>query len=98
MGVYISILRGEFDDGLHWPFDGRITIQAYNRTTEQWSNERVIVMNKERCSLKVVERCTNVLSCGSRGIREFLTLSELKTDYVKGTNGVRFQVTKVEIN
>ena len=96
MSVYVSILCGEFDDQLRWPFDGSITIQAYNRTTEQWSNEHTIVMN-EKDGLQNVKRCVDLLAHGGRGYHNFLSLSELKNDYVKETNVVRFRITKVEI-
>ena len=83
MSVYVSILRGEFDDQLRWPFDGSITIQAYNRTTEQWSNKHIIVMNERECGLKNVERPVDVLSDGIWGQPAFLPLSKLRKDYVK---------------
>ena len=97
MGVYVGILCGEFDDQLCWPFNGSITVQAYNRTTEQWSNERTIVMNEIECGLKYVKRCVDVLSHTCWGKSDFLSLSELKNDYVKKTNIVRLRITKVEI-
>ena len=51
---------------LRWPFDGSITVQAYNRTTEQWSNEHTITMNKDICN-KHVERCVDILARGNWG-------------------------------
>ena len=96
MSLYIAILRGEFDDQLHWPFDGSITVQAYNRTTEQWSNEHTIIMNKEECS-KRVERCVDVLTRGGWGSHQFLSLSDLNYNYLKDTQFVRFRVTNVQV-
>ena len=37
LSLYVTILKGEYDDGLHWPFDGQVTVQAYNRATKEWS-------------------------------------------------------------
>ena len=96
VSLYVGIVRGEFDDQLHWPFDGRITVQAYNRTTEQWSNKHTIVMNKEECS-KQVERCVDILTRGGRGCSTFLSLSDLNDDYLKGTTIVRFRVTNIKV-
>ena len=97
MGLYISILHGEFDDQLRWPFDGIITVQAYNHTTECWSNEHTITMNKERCT-KEVERCIdNILTRGSWGHPKFLSLSDSNDNYLKGTQFVRFRITSVQI-
>ena len=51
MGVYVAILRCEFDDKLRWPlFDGSVTIHIYNRTIQQWSNEKIIRMDKTGCN------------------------------------------------
>ena len=97
LSFYVCILRGEFDDQLRWPFNGIITTEAYNRTTGQWSNERTIVMNEQRCGLENVERPVDALTCGNWGYRDYLSLSELKDNYVKETNIVRFRITKVEI-
>ena len=97
MSVYVSILRGEFDDQLCWPSDGSITIQAYNRTTEQWSNERTIVMNEVECGLKMIKRPVAVLTHGSWGHPAFLPLSKLRKDYVKRTNTIRFRIIEVKV-
>ena len=97
MAVYVGILCGEFDDHLRWPFNGSITVQAYNRTTEQWSNEHTIVMNRNECGLRYVKRPVDILTHGSWGELEFLSVPELKRDYVKETNRVRLRITKVEI-
>jgi TNF receptor-associated factor 4 len=96
MGLYVAIVRGEFDDQLRWPFDGRITVQAYNRTTEQWSNEHTITMNKEICT-KEVERCMDELVRGASGYAKFLSLSDLKDNYLKGMGAVRFRITSVKV-
>ena len=89
MSVHVVILRGEFDDKLHWPFDGSITIHLYNRTTEQWSNARKI-------RIPVVNRCVGEFAHDSLGHNDFISLSELERSYVKTTNVVRFRVTNVQ--
>ena len=96
MGLYVAIYRGEFDDQLRWPFNGSITVQAYNRTTQQWSNEHTIIMNKEECAEKV-ERSVDILTQGGWGHHKFLSLSDLNYNYLKGTQFVRFRVINVRI-
>ena len=54
MAVYVTILRGEFDDQLNWPFDGSVTVQAYNHTIKQWSNEYTIVLNQKSTTLRLL--------------------------------------------
>ena len=97
MGVYVAILRGEFDDQLHWTFDGSVTVQAYNRTIQQWSKERTIVLNQNASGVEKVKRCVNQLGLVSWGFPKFLSQSQLKTDYLKDTDMVRFRVTKVVV-
>ena len=70
---------------------------SYNRTTEQWSNEHIIVMNKEKCSDKQVERCVDTLFQGSWGYPRFLSISDLSDNYLKGMAPVRFRVTNVQV-
>ena len=97
MSLFIAIVRGEFDDQIRWPFDGSITVEIYNRTTEQWSNEHIIVMNKEKCSDKQAERCVDALFQGSWGYPRFLSVSDLNDNYLKGMAPVRFRVTNVQV-
>ena len=97
VSLYVGIVRGEFDDQLRWPFNGSITVQAYNRTTEQWSNEHTITMNKDVCIKKCVERCVDVLAQGNWGHPKFLSLSDLNNNYLKDTTPVRFRVTSVQV-
>ena len=96
VSLYVAIVRGEFDDQLHWPFDGSVTVEAYNRTTEQWSNGHVVIMNKERCT-KQIERCVDILTQGGRGCSTFLSFSDLNDNYLKGTAIVRFRVTNIKV-
>jgi TNF receptor-associated factor 4 len=98
MGLFVSIYRGEFDDQLRWPFDGSITVQAYNCTTKQWSNEHTITMNKEECTKMHAERCVDVLAQPSWGYPKFLSLSDLNDNYyLKAVEAIRFRVTQCHV-
>ena len=97
MGVYVAIFHGEFDDKLHWPFNGSITIHVYNRTTQQWSNEKIIIMNEKECGLVRVDRCMDKLSHDSWGYHDFISLSELENNYMKETNTIKFRVTDIKV-
>ena len=74
VSLSVYIFPGEFDDQLRWPFNGRITVQAYNRTTEKWSFERTIVMNVRKCGLAAVKRCDNTLNAVGGGYDDFFYL------------------------
>jgi TNF receptor-associated factor 4 len=98
LNLYVSIIRGEFDDQLKWPLDGEITVQAYNRTLERWTKEEKIQLNKEECDLEVVGRKINILSSGGWGCLKWLSFRDLKAHFVKDTNTLRLRVVSVKIN
>ena len=78
----VGLQRGEFDDQLRWPFKGKVTVQAYNRTTEKWSNEKNIVLSKEECGLPYVQRRFDSQTFGSWGTVDFLSRSDLRKHYI----------------
>ena len=77
-------------------FDGKITVQAFNRTTEEWSNEYTIVMNEKELGPSYVKRHVNILADKGCGKPDYLSMSELK-EYSKQANVIRFRVAKVEV-
>ena len=98
MWVSVNIQRGEFDDQLLWPFKGKVTVQVYNFTTEEWSNEETIVLNEEKCGVYFVQRCFDVQSHGRQWQQNFLSVYELQKHYTSSEDGsiTRFRVLKVE--
>lgn len=97
MALHLFILRGEFDDQLQWPFDGEITIQLYNRTKGDWSREYYIALNEKECGVDVVKRRVNQLASMGWGNPNFLPCSEVKADFQKEANAIRFRITKVKV-
>ena len=97
LSLYVHILRGEFDDKLRWPFDGEVTVQAYNRTTEQWSMKKIFALNEKCCGLVYVCRQVDTITIADWGYVDYLPLSEFKKDYVKDTDVVRFRITDVKV-
>lgn len=59
-----------------------LTVEAYNRTLEQWSNRTEIVLNSQECDLRVLSRKVNVLIDGKRGYQDFLPLAKFMNDYI----------------
>ena len=82
LSVDMTILRGEFDDQLKWPFDGEVTVQAYNRTQRRWSAELTVSLNRRVCGLDVVRQRVDSLSYECQP-REFLPYSMLESDYTR---------------
>ena len=95
--VGVSINRGEFDDQLRWPFNGKIVIQAYNRISQKWSNEMTIVADSRTAHFKDVKKCEDVLVNGCNG-GDFLTIPELLRSYAPpNIDVIRFKVRMVKI-
>ena len=95
--IAVHIQRGEFDNQLQWPFKGKVTVQAYNSTIKNWSNNLTIELNEEECGRYYVERCFDVQTYGGWGYNDFLSHSELYEHYIKNPGSVaKFRVAKVE--
>ena len=95
VSIYIGICLGEFDDSLKWPFDGAVTIQAYNRTLKEWSAETTVTLNDTQCDLGTVNRPVNTLVDSKKGCSDFIPLDNFAANYVKSTNAARFKVVGV---
>ena len=96
VSLHVSLLPGEFDDQLHWPFNGKVTIEAYNCGSEQWSFKRVIEMNEDIWGATVVSRCYDKILWGGAGVNDFLSLIH-QEKYISGANSLRIRITKIEI-
>lgn len=90
VSVYVSILRGEYDDDLQWPFNGKITVQAYNRAVKKWSADHTIVV-------RGVCRSREFLAESTVGCNKYLSHTELSHNYSMSTNMVRFRVIDVSV-
>jgi TNF receptor-associated factor 4 len=97
LSVGITILRGEFDDQLKWPFNGEVTIQAYNRTQRRWSADLIVVLNERVCGLDVVRKRVDSLSYACEYAEIFLPRSQFANYFLRDTNIIRLRVTKVKI-
>ena len=98
LDIYVSILRGEFDDHLKWPFDGEVTVQAYNRTLKRWDKEEKIQLNKEECDLDIVGRQIDILYSAGWGSLKWLSSRNFKSHFVKDSNTLRLRVVNVKVN
>jgi TNF receptor-associated factor 4 len=97
ISLYVLILRGEFDDQLKWPFDGEVTVQAYNHSQRRWCREKKIRLNDRECGLDVVGRQVGPLISGGWGYPIFLPYSEFKVQFVKDTNTASFRIMGVKV-
>ena len=95
VSLHVHLLPGEFDDQLRWPFSGKIKVQAYNRTRDQWSLQRVIEMNKRAWGLSVVNKCVDIPIAGGAGYDDFLPFIYLQ-NFLKSANSLRIRITGIE--
>ena len=104
MSVFVSLMRGEHDDKLTWPFRGDITIQLVNQNRAQNHFESIVHITDENCAADN-EKLGRVISRErakySFGYCAFISHAKLEStartkQYLKN-NRVKFRVNKVVI-
>ena len=45
LSLFVGIMRGEYDDKLQWPFQGKVTIQMRSKGTDVWGGDVVITFD-----------------------------------------------------
>ena len=107
VSVYVSILPGEFDVFLTWPFCGYVTIRVVNSKNKKRSNFQIRVELNSEASLHLRQRqnplaMLDPANCGFWGVDKVLPHHKLKAEWwlsdtqfvVK--NSLTFCVTKVD--
>ena len=96
LALYVSIMRGDNDDKLKWPFTGRVTIQAYNREIRQWDNDCVISFSDSAAVCYQNKPPEDSISNGGWGYSSYISHSDV-LKYYAAVNIIRFRVLKVEL-
>lgn len=94
MSVRVRLQHGEFDDQLQWPFNGQITVEMYNCTTNTWTASTVIDLTKDLGD-EYVSR-PKMFWNRSIGHDKYISQSELQRHYLI-KNGVSMRVAGVEL-
>ena len=94
MSVRMRLQRGEFDNQLQWPFNGQITIEMYNCTTNTWTASTVIDLTKDLGD-EYVSR-PKMFWNRSQGHDKYISQSELQRHYLI-KNGVSMRVADVKL-
>ena len=89
LSMYLSIMRGEYDHQLKWPFSGVVTIQMFNWGAKEWECRHSISING-------LERAMDSISGGNLGYNKWISQDEIWRKYM-ATGTVRFKVSKVEL-
>ena len=107
VSLYVSVMRGEYDDQLKWPFMGEVTVRMLNRNrlddSAQNTGDKDITICFDN-SAPLHSRCKpeGCISLHSWGYYNFISHSDLPYNAVKNTaylcnDKLRFIVTKVEL-
>ena len=103
VSVFVSLMRGEHDDMLIWPFRGNITIQLMNQNRDQDHVEYILDFTDENGNDDISGRVTSgERAKRSLGIPEFISHTKLEStagtkQYLKN-ECIKFSVTKVVVH
>ena len=99
LSVCIRVMRGEYDDCLQWPFQGKVTIQMFDRHSKSWSYEKIFSFHHQLDEVngKPVEVFENVGCSDTHDY--FISCKDLEsnTHYLQ-YDAIRFRVARVELN
>ena len=84
MSVHVQLRRGEFDDQLQWPFNGLVTIEAYNWTTNQWSASITINLTNAEHQ-EYIDR-PKMFRNASKGCARYISYAALERHYLNVVN------------
>ena len=94
LSLYVSIVGGEYDDELQWPFTGTVYVQIYNNSTGVWAT-RSPVEFEESDSLSFTRKPEGLNATNpGLGYSQWLVMPELLEDFCyRGV--VKFKVEKI---
>ena len=101
VGVFISRMKGEFDDHLQWPFKGVVKVQLINQREGGDHDEREIVSENDECEDTLCHVLEGNRSEEGWGIHEFISHSDLYSseegkEYLKNDT-LKFKVNVVTV-
>lgn len=106
MGVYMQMLRGEYDDNLKWPFYGRVEVRMLNQSGEKGHVDRVLLeaasYTRENFHINMVERVMDGATPSVWGCGNFIPHKSLRynqtvhTQYLKD-DAIDFQILSVSL-
>ena len=93
--LFLHIMKGEFDQQLKWPYNGKITILAVDQMEDRRHYTRIISFDQapEACKKRVTEGLTNP---NGYGTPSFLPHAILEPMYLKN-NCLKLCIARVEL-
>ena len=101
LSAYVYLMKGEYDDTLSWPFNGTITVQLLNWSSDNHHVEKTILHYE--APLKYRKRVIEGTRAPSGlGYYQFISLTVLQdctnnTIELINDNRIRFRIIKVDI-
>ena len=97
ISVYIYLMKGEFDEYLTWPFQGKITIKLMNQDRDVGHCVKEIAFDATvpKASNRVQSRERNVTGCGLETFTPYANLQSYK--YLK-YDSLQFEIARVVID
>ena len=94
LSLYVSIVGGEYDEELQWPFIGTVYVQIYNNSTDSWVTKKPVQFEEsDNLSFTGKPEGLNATNPGL-GYSQWLAMPELHEDYCcRGV--VKFKVEKI---
>ena len=104
VGVYIHMMKGEFDSHLQWPFEGEIIVQLVNQKEGGRNYEKQVVVRQKKYGVGVsFDRVTEEdIGTKRKGLENFISHDDLYKpqegkEYLKNDT-LMFKVTKVVVS
>ena len=101
VSVFAYLMRGEFDDQLKWPFQGRVTVAMLNQLKDNNHTTRTIPFTNTK-DIKVIGRVTDEERApGAWGYHTFIAHTDLTYNPAKNCqylkyDCLRFRIVKVD--
>jgi TNF receptor-associated factor 4 len=95
LSVYVSLMQGEFDDQLKWPFQGIITVKLLNQEEDKDHVTKTVKFIESEQQ----EDCQRVTTDGpstGQGYGQFLPHTKLQPKYLKN-DCIKLCIKKVEV-
>ena len=101
VSVYTCLMRGEFDDHLHWPFQSQVTVAMLNQLEDN-SHTTYTIRFTETVEAKYVGRVTDGERAHGWGYHTFIAHTDLNYTPAKNCqylkyDCLRFRIVKVEL-
>ena len=102
VSLYVNLMKGEYDNNLHWPFKGVVVVQLLNQRKDEGTFEEKILFTRDTASVagRVIH---GEVAASGLGISDFISHQQLGYNAVKiieylRSDCLRFRVARVDVS